>query len=928
MSAGAAHRATQSPGLRPAGRLVASWRLLAGTATSVTAGLGLLMLACVLVAMAGPRAAEEMQTNALRTEIARAGATTSTIEATYGEISFPGGSLLSDKNLTEIGSELRLALPGLPLARQRTDLAAVTSSFLPLVDGAPGLQQAPAQLELVYATRLSENARFAAGGPPGVVTRAVVKSKTYYFLPVAVTSAVAKRYGLSVGTEVPFGVSGGNFSVQLRVAGIMRPIRPAGPFWDYDPTQGTPDLVTPLNGAPYWQAGAFVSKAEIGKITSLLAVSGGSTRWVLPLNDARLTATQGKALATSLPLALGQDGNNLQDPPIAIALFSPLSRVLQTFVQQANAVTTLLALLSVSLTAICATVLLLTVWLLSEQRREEFTTLQARGASRRQLAWVASRACLPPVAVGTIIGLATAIAVTPGGGNALSWWLSALTVASVLAGVPLITTFRFRAAAVRSRRQRSRTAARSRGSRRLVVEGTLVLVAAGGILTLRSQGLSPGSVDLYPSLTPVLIAIPVALVVLRSYPPLTRPVLQLTGRRRGMTAFVGLARAVRAGATSALPVFALVLALTLVAFAGMVRAAVQRGDVAASFQQVGGDALIQTSGTISLSAQRSLARVPGVQRTAAVGVVSATYTNLSSTVGVVAVDPAQYAAVFAGVPGLADQARSLAAAAAARPGGQARIGSAAFPVPILAPAPIAAKLQRPGSIIDVGGGGQPVHVRVVGQVMPVADIAEQAGQEYIVLPAAVLGSDAPAASILLVRGASVSQGALTRAVAKNMQGAALTFRAPVLAQLLDAPLQHSAYTAFALGSGEAAVLSLLVLLITLVIGARPRELTLARLATMGMSAGQGRSVVMLEALPQILATVAGGVACAAALAPLIGPELDLSGFTGTAASVPVQIEPSYLVGACAGLLLLAILTLTVQTRIAIRGTASALRIGD
>jgi hypothetical protein len=86
--------------------------------------------------------------------------------------------------------------------------------------------------------------------------------------------------------------------------------------------------------------------------------------------------------------------------------------------------------------------------------------------------------------------------------------------------------------------------------------------------------------------------------------------------------------------------------------------------------------------------------------------------------------------------------------------------------------------------------------------------------------------------------------------------------------------------------------------------------------------------VILESLPQIIAAVAGGVACAVLLAPLVGPALDLSSFTGTAASVPVRIEPFYLLGACAGLLVLAILTLATQARTAIRGAASALRIGE
>lgn len=907
------------------------WRLLAGGAATVTAGLGLLMLACVLVAMAGPRAGQMMQTNALRTEIARAAPGTTTILASYQYAGAqPGLGLPSVRGLTQIGAELRSALAGLPLARPRTDLAASASQFTRVTDTAPALAGAGAQLELVYAAQLAGHSRIVSGALPGPVSRSDSKKLgIYYYFPIAVTVATAHRFGLTVGTQLPIGVpTGASYHAVLQVTGIINPVRPAGPFWSADPTQYQPSLVTPMNGPPYWQGGAFLSGAELPKVTTVLGLLNGSARWVLPLNVSSLTASQGRALATTLPAALSQDGNNLQPYPLAVTLYSPLSALLADFVQQANSVGSLLSLLAVSLTAICATVLLLAVWLLAEQRDGEFTTLQARGASRRQLAWLALRGCLLPGLGGAVIGAATAIILTPGNGDGLSWWLTAVTVLSVLAGLPALTVLRYRGRAIST--QRSDRAVRGKpAARRLVVEAVLVLGSAGGLVTLRSQGLVPGSVDAYPSLAPVLIAIPVAVVVLRCYPPLVRPVLRLTGRRRGLTAFVGLARAVRTSVAAALPVFALVLALTLVAFAGMVRAAVQRGDVAASWQQVGADAIVRTAGTISSQAQRAIAGVPGVRQTAALGVTGGTYPGQATSFGVVLADPAQYAALLAGMPGASAQAAALSSAAAAGPGHRAASGaSASSPAPVLATAQVALRLQKPDAHIDVGGGQQNVHVKLVGQIAPVEDIAALAGAQYVVLPTSALGRYAPTPGILLVEGAGLNQRDLARVVAKYVPGATLSFRAPVLASLLNAPLQHGANVAFALGSAEAGVLSLLVLLITLVIGGRPRELTLARLATMGMSTGQGRALVILEAIPQILAAVIGGVACAALLAPLVGPSLNLSSFTGTAASVPVRIAPAYLAGACVGLVLLAILTLGVQTRIAIRSTASALRIGD
>ena len=65
-------------------------------------------------------------------------------------------------------------------------------------------------------------------------------------------------------------------------------------------------------------------------------------------------------------------------------------------------------------------------------------------------------------------------------------------------------------------------------------------------------------------------------------------------------------------------------------------------------------------------------------------------------------------------------------------------------------------------------------------------------------------------------------------------------------------------------------------------------------------------------LPQVTVSAAGGLVCAYALAPLIGPSIDLSAFTGAAAAVPVRAHLVPLLAAAAGLLLLAMATVAVQ----------------
>jgi len=59
-------------------------------------------------------------------------------------------------------------------------------------------------------------------------------------------------------------------------------------------------------------------------------------------------------------------------------------------------------------------------------------------------------------------------------------------------------------------------------------------------------------------------------------------------------------------------------------------------------------------------------------------------------------------------------------------------------------------------------------------------------------------------------------------------------------------------------------------------------------------------------------SAAGGLVCAYVLAPLIGPSIDLSAFTGAGAAVPVRAQPVPLLIAAAALLLLAMGTVTLQ----------------
>jgi putative ABC transport system permease protein len=144
----------------------------------------------------------------------------------------------------------------------------------------------------------------------------------------------------------------------------------------------------------------------------------------------------------------------------------------------------------------------------------------------------------------------------------------------------------------------------------------------------------------------------------------------------------------------------------------------------------------------------------------------------------------------------------------------------------------------------------------------------------------------------------------------------------VLASLAGAPLQHAAGEFFAQGVAVAAMLAAVTLLLGLGMGARTRDRALARLRVLGLGRGQRRVMLAAQLLPQVIGAVAGGLGCAVLLAPLVGPDLDLSVFTGSPASVPVRPDYLSLVLPAAGLLALALATLVIQAALPGRPSAA------
>jgi putative ABC transport system permease protein len=425
----------------------------------------------------------------------------------------------------------------------------------------------------------------------------------------------------------------------------------------------------------------------------------------------------------------------------------------------------------------------------------------------------------------------------------------------------------------------------------------------------------------------VLIAIPAVIVVLRVYPVVLRGLLRGSARGSGATAFLGLARAARTALTPALPAFALVLALSVAAFAGTVRDAVSRGEVTASWQAAGADATIAASAqfnpsaTISPAALRAAAAVPGITHAAAVWQGDWIPQNGPAVTGLV-VDPASYAALVAATQTFPQVPVRLLAA------GAAGTGPAGSPQPVLASPQAAAELGRGVTTLSSQAAVRPVRVRVAGVLAGTP--ALPAGGAFVVMPLAAIHPESGSVPVnkLLLTGAGIDPARLSAVVRAMIPGGVATFRSDILKGLTGAPLQHGTFVLFTLAAVTAAALGLAVMLLELSLGSAERESTLARLATMGLGEGQRTRVVVLEVLPAVIAAAVAAWACALVLPQVIAPAVDLSVFTGSAAAVALAPDAASIVLPLAGLVVVAVAGLAVEIRAnRRRRVAASLRAG-
>ncbi|MBO0835071.1 MAG: hypothetical protein J2P28_06060, partial [Actinobacteria bacterium] len=632
-------------------RARAAWLVYSGTGAAASVAVGLLVLGCVFLSVAAPRESLALRSRALHAELARVSAFGKSLYARLDYIAFDsGGQRVDGRSITAERSTLsrNLLAAGLPLEPARAEWSGLTSGFQVVTGAAPAVYQpgAPPQLEVLYRDKLASHATLAAGSFP----QTAKSSGAGVVFQIAVTQATAARFGLSVGSRLGIGTG-----IVLAVTGVARPDDVTSGFWTADPAAKAPQLLEKNpNLPPYWNAAAFVGPGELRQLESVLNVADMNLSWFFPLDLRSLQASQAVGLQRAINRAENQAGQlSTGLGPLAsetpATVVSGLSSVLASFIRQDQAVGSVLSLLSVSLAAVASVVVLLAAFLIAESRAAELAVMRSRGASSTQLAGLVLRGGVAVAVPAALAGALLAVTLTRGDSTSLAWWLAGSTVVVAVSGPPAVSAARHRRSARRTGTE-PRSGSVVSGVRRLIVEVALTAAAIGGLVLLRQQQ-QPGG-DLYAELAPVFVAIPAALVVMRCYPVVLRILVRLTGRLSGATAFVGLARAARTAPRAVLPTFALILALSAVGFGTMMRSAVARGQITASWQRVGADAVVNATASSAVATPavlRAIEAVPGAQHVAA-AVQTSGRTKTGATVAVALVNPRQLAALVADTP--------------------------------------------------------------------------------------------------------------------------------------------------------------------------------------------------------------------------------------------------------------------------------------
>jgi putative ABC transport system permease protein len=420
------------------------------------------------------------------------------------------------------------------------------------------------------------------------------------------------------------------------------------------------------------------------------------------------------------------------------------------------------------------------------------------------------------------------------------------------------------------------------------------------------------------------------IAAMRLYPIPVRILGWLAARRRDLVPVLGLRTVARHPSASNLPLLVLMLTAAFGAFASVVVTTVDRGQLVASWENLGADYAIERVGGTTVARLIDPTEVGGVEAVAGVyfdpGAPFASVPGQRGSIYLYALEPEAYRRVVGDAPIETELPAQLY-----EDGGF--LGTPESPIPAILSRslPAASQPLRRGDTFTVTVAGQP---------MTFVDVAER--NEYpgldVNVPFVIASLNHLQAAYtfqtlyanrLLVRGPESIQGELRDLVDRSLGLGRLTSRHASYRQLQQAPLVSGVVVGFRGALVVAAGYTALATMAALTLSAAARTRDLAFLRTLGLSARQSLQLTVMEHGPPVLIALAPGVALGVAVALLLSPALGLAAFAGSERDLALTVD-WWSVAIMSGALLLVVSTaIAVSTWVARRSRATdALRIGD
>jgi putative ABC transport system permease protein len=888
---------------------------------------GLLILALVfvtaLVAAATPRLFNRVADDGLRYEVREATVVERNLQ--LGRITrIEAASAEGMGPVDDVEASVEADLPD-TVRSVISDDSALAKSINYSILGRPSNR--PGFLTMQFQDRLDEHVALVEGRmPSGEIGRVPAPDLPPASVPipqdlealtieVAISTITAQELDASVGDTLemvpdsndtlvgPFGFLE---PVTAQIVGIYEVTDPDADYWVGDRSLHQPLRVpVGINTVLIYATGLVSPDAYPGFLQTTYPMRYGFRYYVDP---ERMDAGMLDDLVTDLQQMESSYASFASQPSdMVTTLQTGLLELTDHYQDERRATEAVLTTAAIGPAAVAVAAIAILAMLAVQRRRSALILLRGRGGSGTQLvgSHVVEGLLLAVAPAAAALLLATTLV------DARAAPMSSVAAGLVAVGAVVVLAAAVVPIAVAPMRRIGREAPAAIGAspRRLAFEGLAVGLAIGGVVLLRQRGLAGGSaagelagVDPFLAAVPALVGLAVGIVTVRLYPYPIRAAGWAAASGRGLVPSLGLRRAERQTGTGQLPLVVLLLTVAIGTFSSTMLATVDRGQVTASWLEVGAahrvDAVGDTLSELDLSSVAAVTAVAASHETdATIGLAGGGHVNL------VAIDAPEYEDVTDGTPAGVNFPTEFVDATP----GDDRLGTSENPVPTI----VSRALAR--SSTTSLGVGDTFELTIAArfatfEVVEVVDsMPGQGSGNFMVVPRGLLGpalNDRPLEpTSIFVRAPASAHEAIVDAVGPET-GIDVISQSTTLTALRERPLVDAVQAGFAAALFIAIAYAALAVIVALLLSGSARASETAHLRTMGIGRRQVTLLAIFEHTPLVLVAVVAGLVLGVAVAWVVLPGLGLGAFTGSTGDPALTVDAGRLVLLTAALLVI------------------------